>query len=896
MKSISFDNPLWLLLAIPLLAAVLVPYFIAKNKDNRSPRWLASLILHLVMVVSVTLASAGLVHTTVKTMTKVYVLADVSYSSNRNLDEIDEYIQQISDNLPANAKMGIICFGKDFQVLTPSGEAIRSVKEAKVDDSGTNIAQVIDETSTYFSESELKRIILITDGVETTTEGATAAAIERAVAGGIKIDAVYLDNNLKDGEAEVQISDVKYTQSTYQDHETSLSMVVESSVENDVILTLYVKSEENAEYTEIDKMVLQVETGMNMASFALPTELPGVFDYKVELTATKDTSPHNNAYTFTQTVAGKKTVLLVTGNPADPETFMNLYGNTATLDSYVINTRNKRIPYTVEDLSKYDEIIVSNVDIREIDNINAFIDSSEAVISQYGKSLITFGDLHMQNTDDEVFAKFEELLPVSFGNANKDSRLYTIVIDISRSMSYSRPAQLIVAKDAATKLVSILDDEDYVSFVTLAGESKVELAPTRLGDCRENLYSMIQNVTPSQGTFIGEALNLAYELMQPLQQFEEKQVMLISDGKTYTHEPENATEVAEKMKEAEIALSTVLVLPHAPTWTHGIGCEFMEALAKAGDGVYYELLDENKVAELIFAEMGDKITDTIVEGKTKVTVQSYHDETLEGILDVPSVYGYVNSKAKLDSTMVLSVDYKKNSKTTVQVPLYSYREHGNGRVATFTSNVSGDWLQDWSDTLKSKFFGNVLETNTPKERIDYPYELAFEHLGSRSTVQISPTYLNPRAKAEIKITSPSGEVIEQELVFHLNKYEAVFDTPEVGKYHIEVTYSYGNHSFVSHTYYTIPYGLEYNSFAVYDVASIYDFMRGLGRVSTDGNLDLENDKADVATYERDFKAPLLILATVLFVADVFIRKFGWKDIKGFFHASGKKQTKGGEKE
>ncbi len=883
MKNISFDNPYLLLIAIPMALAVIIPYFISRNKDNRSGRWLASVILHLLLVVSVALAAAGLTHTTVKTRTKVYILADVSYSSSRNLDKIDEYIEKINDSLPPNSMLGIVCFGNDTEILTSAGERIRSVKEASVDDSGTDIAGAINEVATYFSVGEIKRIILITDGFDTTANGKTASAVENAVAQGIKIDAVYLDNNLADGDGEVQISDVNYTKATYRDHETSLGVLIESNTETDAVLTLSVKPEGYDEYTRIDSMVKKLDIGMNMASFELPTENSGVFDYKVEISDEKDTSLYNNVFCFTQTVSEKKNVLLITGNRADTGEFEELYGSSAQISSYLINDINKDIPYTIEDLSAYDEIIVSNVDIREINNINAFIDSVEAVISQYGKSLITFGDLKMQNTDDPVFERFEELLPVSFGNANKDAKLYTIVIDISRSMYYSRPRQLIAAKEAATKLVSILGDDDHVALVTLAGEINVLHTPTKsLGECREELYQKIQSVQPSQGTFIGEALRVSYDLMKDLD-FEEKQIMLISDGKTHTHESEDAMTVASDIKNADMTLSTVLILPHSPSSSHGTTCYYMLELSELGGGIYYELLDENSVSELVFATIGDNVTETVIEGESNVNIKI----PIEGILDISSVYGYVNSKHKLDATMVLSVDYQKNSETTVEVPLYSYREHGNGRVATFTSSISGDWIDGWSEELRYSFFSYVLESNTPAERIDYPYELTFEHTESKSTVTIAPTYLNPTAKAVVKVTDPSGKLTTLNPVFDLNKYSAVFDTSLVGRYYIETTYSYGTKVFVSSTYYTVSYSFEYDAFAAYDVANIYDFMRGNGNVSLDGELDLTNDKADVDTYELDFRAPLLIFAVILFVIDVFMRKFGWRDIKGFFHKNPK---------
>ena len=880
MRNISFDNPYWLLIAIPMAIALFVPYFISVSKDNRTKGWVGSLIIHIVIIISIALASAGMVHTTVMTRTKVYVLADVSYSSNRNLDTIDQYIAEIENSLPSNSRLGIVCFGRDQMILTSSGTEVKSVKEATVDDSGTDIAAALDYTSTLFSAGEIKRIILITDGFSTTSDGSTAAAVDRLVAKGIKLDAVYLNNNLVEGEEEIQLSDVEYTSATYLGHESRLKMLVESSIACDTILDLYVKLEDGS-YTRVDSTSLRADVGMNIATFDLPTDTSGVFDYKVVLSGNRDTSPHNNSFMFTQTVAGKRNVLLVTEKRDDVNTLKTLYGESAVLDSYLITATSTRIPYTIEDLVKYDEIILSNVDIRKIDNIYAFIDSVDLAVSQYGKSLITMGDLKMQNKDDDVFTRLEELLPVSFGNANKDAKLYTIVLDISRSMYDT--SQFATAKDAALKLLSILSDDDSVCYVTLAGEARIMQTVARLGDVRQELYEKIQSAEPTQGTFIGEALNLAYEHIKDLD-FAEKQVMLISDGLTFTYEPEDAADVAKKMNDNDIILSTVNVIKEEDEG-------YLKNLATVGGGKYYYIKSQDKVSDLVFAEIADDLTDSIVETQSKVNIVTYHDDTVNGILSVPDIYGYVNSKAKMDATMVLSVDYYKNAESSVAVPLYSYREHGNGRVATFTSSLAGSWLRGWSNGLKSELFTNILVTNTPKEFVDYPFTLSVDYLGDASDIEIIPSAVNPRAKAHIKITSPTGEVIEKDMTFDLNRYFASVSTSEMGKYRIEITYTYGTHSFTSDTYFTLSYSDEYNAFAAYDIVNIYDFMRGVGRVSEDGNIDLSNRKGEIDTYELSFRAPLLILCAVLFVFDVIIRKFKWKDIKGLFTKTKKEGAK-----
>ncbi|MBO7196735.1 MAG: VWA domain-containing protein [Clostridia bacterium] len=882
MRNISFDNPYWLLLAIPLAAALLIPYFISVSKDNRNKGWIASLVIHILIIISVSLAAAGLVHTTVMTSTKVYVVADVSYSSNRNLDEIDEYIQQIKENLPSNASMGVVCFGKNAELLSSASDNnIKSVKESKVDDSETDIVGALEYTRKLFGFGEIKRIVLITDGFVTTGNGSVAATVSRFVAEGIKIDAVYLDNSLDEGDGEIQISDVEYTGSTYLNHESSLGVLIESSMDNEVILDLYAKKADENSYSKINTTEFKAGEGMNIVSFDLPTDTAGDFDYKVELKASKDTSEHNNSFYFTQTVAGQRSILLITEKQSDVSAINELYGAEAKIDSYLVRGEGASVPYTIEDIVKYDEIILSNVDIRKINHIYAFIDSVDLAVSQYGKSLITLGDLSMQNQDDDRFDLLEELLPISFGNSNKDAKLYTIIIDISRSMDYHRPRQLLAAKDAATELLSILNDDDYVAFVTLAGEARIELTPTRLGDCREELYNMIQGAESSQGTFVGEALKMAYSHIKDLN-FEEKQVMLISDGKQYENEATDSKEIAAMMKDDGITLSTISMLNHNIGAKCEAGCELLKELAELGGGVNYDFVDESKITELVFADIADNLLESVVEKQTKVNIEARRDETVEGIFSLPDVYGYMNSKPKLDATMVLSVDYQKSSTKTVAVPLYSYRDHGNGRVSSFTSSLSGDWLSGWSDEVKADLFGKILSTNTPREYVNYPFTIGVESEFDKTRVEIIPSSINMKAKAKILVFNPDGSAVEEDMVFDLNRYYATIDTPETGRYQIEITYTYGDHSFTGKSYFTRQYGDEYDAFASYDIVNLHNFMRGFGQVSRDGNINLENDKNEVQTYELSFRTPLLIAAVALFVIDVVIRKFKWADIKGLF--------------
>ena len=231
MKNVSFDNPYLLFLFIPIAIAVIVPSIIAMVKGIKTKSVVISMVIHLVIALVATLALAGMESETVITKTEIYVVADVSYSANKNLDKIDEYVKQTVENAPKNSKIGVICFGKDVEELVKMGEELKSVKASAVDTSATNISEALNVVADKFSNDVIKRVVLITDGRETTenSEGKLITAIENLYSKNVYIDTVYLDSNIQEGEKEVQISDAQATQATYINHKAVVTLAVRSS-------------------------------------------------------------------------------------------------------------------------------------------------------------------------------------------------------------------------------------------------------------------------------------------------------------------------------------------------------------------------------------------------------------------------------------------------------------------------------------------------------------------------------------------------------------------------------------------------------------------------------------------------------------------------------------------
>ncbi|MBE6663329.1 MAG: VWA domain-containing protein [Ruminococcaceae bacterium] len=893
MKNVSFDNPYLLLLAIPLLLLVIVPFIIAIRKENRSKTTVASLVIHLVIVCLVTLAAAGTMITTILTETTVYVVADVSYSADRNLEEIDEYIDKLREDLPKKTELGVVCFGETAEILYRPGDEPRSVKESNVINSSTNIVNAIRFTKELFPDNSIKKMVLISDGKDTDTSarGRLVAEVESLTQNNIRLDAIFLDNNLKDNEKEIQISDIELGNTVLSGTDSVAKALLQVNYDGAVKLTLSVKEPDSDTYKELPFTMKDVSYGYNMIELPLKTEKVGVYDYKLEVYSKDDIWKQNNTLTFAQEVKDELRVLLLTGEKTDSEEINKLYEGKATIDSFVVNKTFKgSIPYSVEELSRYDEFIISNIDIRNVTNITAFLNSVEILVSQYGKTLTTMGNLNIQNKVDETLGSLGEMLPINYGNANADKKLYTLVLDTSHSMNQA--SKLPTMKEAAKSLLSLLDDEDIVCIITFSGDVETRQPPIAIGEKRNEINEMIDGLKPSQGTFLGTGLKRAYEIAS-VYDAKEKQVMLISDGKTNDYDI-NGELIATKMKAQNIVASTINMLNTSDEKASSL----LEKIAKKTGGNYYPVARLDKLNELIFADIADEITESIVEAETRVNIAQIKDKLLVGtdesdddIIYIDNIFGFVQTGKKLDATVVLTVDYVKEEDVVVEVPLYSYRDYGNGRVATFTSSLSNGWLDGWSDEFKDIFFGNMLNQNAPSEKRQYPFTLEIDYDGMYTTVLVTPASLRPDSEVLVKITSPSKEVltlIETEnehvefasMLFDTQKYYYELKAQEDGRYDVEIIYNYNKtkdgyaNSSEAKFFFNISYSPEYNAYEVFSPASLTAFVSG--EVVEGDGLVIENDTNELDTYEYRFTIPFLIIAMILFVADIAIRVLKFK--------------------
>ncbi|MDE7265062.1 MAG: VWA domain-containing protein, partial [Clostridia bacterium] len=475
-----------------------------------------------------------------------------------------------------------------------------------------------------------------------------------------------------------------------------------------------------------------------------------------------------------------------------------------------------------------------------------------------------------------------------------------IVIDDSRSMELLY--KLTIAKTASEFLVGSLDEDDYLCLVAFDSDVRLLLAPMRLGGVydtatgqtvKERALEVIENLQPSQGTVIGAGLREAYRMMSSLTSFGERQIMLISDGLNYTDDPDDPVQIATNLYEIGITTSVLDVGRGAENGAEAVAAKKLleDIAAVSGEKPFEAFNSVENLKDVVFPQMNNSATNTKVEENTFVNFVRRFDDSVSGY-DAENRYfisGYIYSKAKASATTVMTVDYKtENSSTPIAAPLYSYWRYGNGKVASYSGlNFGNDITVQVnginSDYFDEIFFGNVFDTLIPKDKYTAPFTVETNVEGKYATFTITPPEIMNGAVATATVTFPDGTKLDPALfTFKTTCYGYDLALPSSGRYQVTLTYSYGGEEYSADASFSLSYLSEYDAFRTYDTSVLYKMVGSQGRVSVDGKLKIENDPKDVTLYTVSLTAPLLILAAVLWVADIVVRKLKWVDVKSFF--------------
>ncbi len=884
MNNINFSNPYLLLIGLLLFCAIFITFFVLIKKEGFNFHNIVALVIHAVIAVLITLTVAGMYFEINITETDVYVLADCSYSSNRNLSTIDDSINRLYKNLPNNSKVAVVCYGKDYKVVTDLGEKFNTVKDSGIDDSQTNVKNALEYVASVFNDNVVKRIVVISDGIETSSKS-ISGLISDYEQRGIHIDAMFLDNTLTEDANEFQISNVELNDSTFVGKSEEAIVSIESNKDvSTVSIELKLNGVRPSDRNDY-KVLTKLNKGTNKFSFELDTTIFGTQSYEVtvseykdsEHTESTDTNPYNNTYTFTQTVSQDIKILFLSNDETSGENelkyFKSIYNDTDryTITSFINDDEN--IPFLLEDLCKYDEIVLDSFNVSKEtfkDNAESFVNNVNTLVSEYGKSLITFGNTSTQNsTGSDSLSTLSNMLPVNYG-ANNDAKTYTILLDISKSMAQA--SHLIIAKTAACNLLSTLSTKDYFTVITFYGDNAIIASGRASAENIEAAKKKINDVEAKQATNIEGALEYAYSLLESTT-YKTKRVMLISDGKSFTNGTVSNVESLKQMfsdKAANnITTSAILINEDATQGNISTYPTILNALASTGASVT-KIVTEEEANGTAFDSIIDKETEVYKKDNNfKVKTAMKNHEVLNGITVSKNVTEFYSSSAKSSANTVMNVIDKGT-----EYPLYATWNYGDGVVSSYTSLIKDYSTQG---TNEAKFINNIGITSTPKKQLSAPFDLEISLEGDLVSVEVTTTTVSSLQDIYLSVIGTDFNETYK-LSRGSSNYFTSFEIENTGTYRFTLTC---DNSEVSKMY-NISYFDEYDSFIASDSSFLYNVITSDGKVSEDMNLVINNDNVNIVKYKYEFAPLFMILSVILFVVEIAIRKIKLQDIKSLF--------------
>ena len=847
---IVFENPWMLLVAIPALAFLVVPFILLPKRARMTVKKITSLALHLTVTTLLVLILSGV--TIVKTTDEqaVLLLVDFSDSTKTVQAEIQAHAEELLRLIDKKTPTGVVVFGDEQLYSVKLKKDKRQFKADKISADATNIDAALEYASTLFPKDSAGRIILLTDGKETCGDASKTA--HYLATKGIRLDAVYFDTT-NHSTQEIQISSFVAPEGAFVNEEASFEVEIQSNVAKNVRVELY----------EDESLVLtqEVEVGVGSTHAILKTTVKdaGIHTYRAKLLLAVDTLIQNNeSYAFVK-VAEKKSALVITDSLTNAWPLEKLLGE----GKEVKITTADHAPTTIVDLCNYDEVILSNANYSRFPK--GYDKILETYVKDYGRSLFAVGGSETFMYGNMEGTALEEMLPVDFSfteSSEGRSVALMLVLDCSSSMS-NRAAYLSVAKQGAIKCVEAMSDRDYAGVVSFNTKAYLnsKLIPTTPAN-KERLNLVISSLSTWSGTYYTEALKMAHQ--QLLQSDADvKHIIFLSDGQPSDYDyPEAAAAIAAD----GISLSTIGL---------GYSSNLLEAVAESAGGRYYHVRRATDLPDIMLSETEQVAAGSLVM-KDIVPVIAKESELTDklGTTKLPKLKGYLGTTLKEEATAYITTEEGH--------PIYASWDYGRGKVACFTSDLNGHWSSEWlASSVGQELTNSMVEINAGKVHRDSSLSLDILAQGKMTDIVVSTAGTNKDNVVSAKVNF--GDESQTYLLTQTKpgQYEGSIPTKESGVYKLTITESGPEKKVVDtlETAIASSYLAEYDAFNSEGEALLVNLCSySDGNIFKDMKMLAEVKMAENRLVYKPM-AWFAVLAMILFIADIAVRKIRWKDLK-----------------
>lgn len=721
-------QPWMLTIFLPALAAIVVIARVgARTVSRKQHRWATAVRIGVTAILVLALAQPLLVQA-VDERTVLFLL-DRSDSVAASVRTQQEAI--VAEALRAGGvtdRSGVAVFGTELGIdqSLQMGRAPVAVL-TEVDGSATDLGGALRTAAALLPTEGSRRIVVLTDLVETT--GSAREAARELGDLGIAIDVVSLDSQRS---PDALIESVTAPPVVRQGETVPVRLVIRSTSPGAAVVT--VRAGEQAPIT----IPVALVSGANEILVDVQADRTGPLAIEVDLEADFDTRPENDSAQGITRVLGAARLAVVEGKPGEGAALASGLAAAGYEVDQMIS-----VP-SAESLLEYDGVVLVNFARPG----NEAAEALASYVEDLGRGLVVVGGDQAYGLGDYHKTPLESVLPVS---SNPDDLVrrqpvaQVLVIDTSGSMAAchcnsSTPDTGInktdISRAGAAAAIEALAATDRVGVLAFSSGTSWVLPLDRKPSAAA-VTEALGTLTPEGDTEIAPALEEA--LASLLGAAEDlRHIVLFTDG--WDPNEANLLPIVRSIADAGITLS-VLGTGEGPGVT-------LQRMAEVGNGRYYPGTDITEVPELFVEETLTVARNLANEGSFFPALGARSPAT-EGLAESPPLLGYVLTKAKGSASVALEIGPGD--------PLLVTWQRGLGRVSAWTSDATARWSANWVDWEGYvSFWGAVVGDVLPAGR-DNPPAVHVENGLLR--IRLTDFALEDGSSAVARIRTPSGDVI-----------------------------------------------------------------------------------------------------------------------------------------
>ena len=555
---IAFDAPLALLLLLPALGLTFALYAAARRRTGTGRRRIA-LVVRTLLLTALVFALAGFrLVLPVDRLATVFVV-DLSDSvGEAGREEALAFVRESLALMPEGDAAGIVGFGKGALVerLPAELREIDRIASTPVR-SATDIGAALRLASALFPDDAQKRIVLLSDGNDTTGQGQSEAAL--AAARGVQVETRVIGL----GSAPEVLIERLTTPSTSRLGE---AIEVVADIHSTVAQPATVRLFANGEQVGIERV--QLQPGSNKVSFDNVTpEEAGFVRFRAVVEAAQNTFSQNDRADSNTIVKGEPRILVVAGND---EVAAELVSALEVERQDVDTVGAAGLSADPLQLASYDSIVL--VDVPRPSLTERQMAALQVYVRDLGKGLVMIGGPRSYGAGGYEDTPIEETLPVDMGVRDRQKQpdiALVVVIDKSGSMDAchcnsfdggmgggggvgSNVRKVDIGKEAILRAAAAMTARDELGVVAFDESAHWVVKTQPLGGIGD-LQGNVAGIQPLGQTNIFAGLEQAVDSLEDTVATR-RHIILLTDGWSSSGQYDA---IIARMKAAGITLSTV---------------------------------------------------------------------------------------------------------------------------------------------------------------------------------------------------------------------------------------------------------------------------------------------------------------------------------------------------